>query len=56
MTPEDLKDLDDGHLESLRVDVLTEQERRANLAAIPAQMAALKQTFLDGGGDPADLP
>lgn len=56
MTPEQLGLLEDEELDQLRIAVLTEQERRANLAAIPAQIATLKQTFLDGGGDPADLP
>lgn len=56
LSPEELATLTDEQLDTLRVSVLTEQERRANVAAIPAQIASLKQTFLDGGGDPADLP
>ncbi|WP_181064967.1 hypothetical protein [Pseudoclavibacter sp. Z016] len=52
----DYTNLTDEELEAARVAVQAEQERRANLAAIPAQIAALKQTFLDGGGDPVDLP
>lgn len=52
----DLANMNDTDLDELRMEVLAEQERRVNLAAIPSQMAALKQTFLDGGGDPADLP
>ena len=47
----ELKDLDDDALDALRRDVLIEQERRANLAAIPEQIAALAKTFRDGGGD-----
>jgi hypothetical protein len=35
--------------------ILNEQERRANLARIPTQIEELRQTFLDGGGDPAAL-
>jgi hypothetical protein len=51
----DLKTLTDDELEQYRIDVLTEQERRANLAAIPAQVAQLAQTYAAGGGDPAVL-
>ena len=51
----DLKTLTDEQLEQHRVEVLTEQERRANLAAIPAQIASLAATFTAGGGDPAVL-
>ena len=51
----DLTTLDDGALDALRREVLTEQERRANLAAIPAQVTALAQTYTAAGGDPADL-
>ena len=47
----ELKDLDDDALDALRRDVLIEQERRANLAAIPEQIATLARTFRDGGGD-----
>lgn len=51
----DLKPLTNDELEQLRIDVLTEQERRANLAAIPQQVAALAQTYAAGGGDRALL-
>ena len=47
----ELKDLDDDALDALRRDVLIEQERRKNLAAIPEQIATLARTFRDGGGD-----
>ena len=47
----ELKDLDDDALDALRRDVLIEQERRTNLAAIPEQIATLARTFRDGGGD-----
>jgi DNA invertase Pin-like site-specific DNA recombinase len=42
--------------ESLEIElnaILNEQERRQNLARIPAQIEALKQKFTEGGGDPA---
>ena len=47
----DLKALSTEELDALRIDVLTEQERRANLAAIPEQIAAMAKTYRDGGGD-----
>ena len=51
----DLTDLTDEELDQQRIDVLIEQERRANLAAIPAQITALARTFCDGGGNDALL-
>lgn len=47
----DLRTLDDDELNQLRRDVLIEQERRANLAAIPEQIKELAEKFRDGGGD-----
>lgn len=41
----------DEQLDQLRVDVLTEQERRSNLAQIPAQVTELAKTYRAGGGD-----
>lgn len=46
-----LRDLTDDDLDALRRGVLIELERRANLAAIPEQIAMLAQTYRDGGGD-----
>lgn len=46
----DLKALTDGDLDELRRDVLAERERRANLAAIPDQIASLAKLYRDGGG------
>ena len=51
----DLTTLDDSELEQHRIDVLSEQERRANLAAIPDKITDLARTFYDGGGDGAML-
>lgn len=51
----DLRALTDEELDDLRIDVLTEQERRANLAAIPGQIEALAKVYRDGGGDEAAL-
>lgn len=47
----DFSRFDDEQLDALRVDVLTEQERRANLAQIPAQVTELAKTYRAGGGD-----
>lgn len=51
----DFSRFDDDQLDALRVDVLTEQERRSNLAAIPGQVSDLSRTYVEGGGDPAVL-
>lgn len=45
----------DEELDAHRIAVLTEQERRANRAAIPAQVRALRDAYEAGGGDRADL-
>ena len=47
----DLKALTDEALDDHRRAVLIEQERRANLTAIPEQIAAMAKTYRDGGGD-----
>ena len=50
-----LRDMTDDDLDQLRRDVLTEQERRRNLATVPGTVAALSREYLDGGGDPQQL-
>lgn len=50
-----LHDLTDEDLDTLRTDVAIEQERRQALATIPGQINVLKDKFLAGGGDPAEL-
>ena len=45
------RDWPDEKLDEHRRAILTEQERRTNLAAIPEQIAALARTYRDGGGD-----
>lgn len=50
-----LADMTDAELDQHRRDVLTEQERRTNLAQIPSQIEDLRETYIAGGGDPADL-
>ena len=47
----DLTTLTDEQLDDHRRAVLIEQERRANLAAIPEQIKELAEKFRDGGGD-----
>ena len=47
----DLRTLTDEKLDEHRRAVLIEQERRANLAAIPEQIKELAEKFRDGGGD-----
>ncbi|WP_164745271.1 hypothetical protein [Georgenia faecalis] len=47
----DLTELTNDDLDALRRDVLTEQERRAALATIPAQVAELARVYVDGGGN-----
>lgn len=51
----DYTTMSDEQLDQLRVRVLTEQERRANLTQIPEQVADLCRTYRDGGGDPTVL-
>lgn len=50
-----LEELTDDELDQLRVDVLNEQERRANLLRIPGQMSDLIDKYVQGGGDKEDL-
>ena len=51
----DLTKLPDEELDALRVKILTEQERRANLAQIPATIQELATKYTEGGGDPTAL-
>ena len=51
----DLTTLTDDDLDALRVRVLTEQERRANLAQIPATIQELATKYKEGGGDRQEL-
>ena len=47
----DLRELNDEELEQHRISVLTEIERRHNLAMIPQQVEGLVEKFAAGGGD-----
>ena len=51
----DLTTLTDEQLDELRVASLTEQERRANLAQIPATISELAAKYKEGGGDQNEL-
>lgn len=48
----DYTQLSDEQLDQERIKILTEQERRANLAHIPEQISDLSRTYREGGGDP----
>ena len=47
----DYKSLTDEQLDEARTAILVEQERRANLAQIPATISELAAKYKEGGGD-----
>ena len=47
----DYKALTDDQLDEARQAILIEQERRANLAQIPATIQELATKYKEGGGD-----
>ena len=47
----DYKSLTDEQLDKARTAILVEQERRANLAQIPATIQELATKYKEGGGD-----
>ena len=51
----DYKTLTDEQLDEARTAILIEQERRANLAQIPATIQELAAKYKDGGGDREEL-
>lgn len=51
----DYKNLTDEQLDETRQAILVEQERRANLAQIPATIQELAAKYTDGGGDREEL-
>ena len=51
----DYKSLTDDQLDEARQAILVEQERRANLAQIPATIQELAAKYTDGGGDREEL-
>ena len=50
-----LTTLTDDQLDLHRIEVITEQERRTNLNAIPAQVTILAAQFITAGGEQATL-
>ena len=51
----DYKELTDEQLSEARTAILVEQERRANLAQIPATIQELADKYAEGGGDRDEL-
>lgn len=51
----DCKSLTDEQLDEARQAILVEQERRANLAQIPAMVQELADRYAEGGGDRGEL-
>ena len=51
----DYKTLTDNQLDEARTAILIEQERRANLAQIPATISELAAKYKEGGGDQKEL-
>ena len=47
----DYKSLTDEQLDEARTAILVEQERRANLAQIPATIQELAAKYTEGGGN-----
>ena len=51
----DYKELTDEQLREARTAILIEQERRADLAQIPATIQELADKYAEGGGDHEEL-
>ena len=51
----DYKSFTDEQLDEARTAILVEQERRANLAQIPATIQELAAKYKEGGGDQEEL-
>ena len=51
----DYKNLTDEQLDEARQAILIEQERRANLAQIPAAIQELSAKYREGGGSQEEL-
>ena len=51
----DYKTLTDEQLNEARTAIMAEQERRANLAQIPATIQELATKYTEGGGDREEL-
>ncbi|PBB08490.1 hypothetical protein CKW39_09015 [Kocuria sp. WRN011] len=55
MATTDYSKLTDAQLEQTRVALMSELERRRNLARIPTDIRALAEQYEAAGGDPAEL-
>lgn len=51
----DLTTATDAELDALRIDVLTEQERRSRAEQLPAQLADMARDAVAAGADPDAL-
>ena len=51
----DYNSLTDEQLDEARTAILVEQERRANLAQIPATISELAAKYKEGGGNQEEL-
>lgn len=51
----DFTEFTNEDLAELRIAVLSETERRADLARLPSEIAAMATKYLDGGGDETTL-
>ena len=51
----DYKSFTDEQLDEARTAILIEQERRANLAQIPATISELAAKYKEGGGNQEEL-
>lgn len=50
------EEYDDEQLDDLRVQVISEQERRLRLDRIPREIVKLQNRYVESGGDVEDLP
>lgn len=51
----ELRDASPEDVDAVRIAAISEQERRANLEAIPEQIEQLTRVYRDGGGDEQTL-
>ncbi|WP_104084266.1 hypothetical protein [Cryobacterium sp. Y11] len=51
----DFKTATDADLDADRITIITEQERRATLVAIPAEVTRLAKQYREIGGDQAEI-
>ena len=51
----DYKKLTDAELKECRIEIMIEEERRANLAQIPSMIQELADKYAEGGGSREEL-